>query len=299
MTRWTEADMPDLSGRRMIVTGGNSGIGLETVRALCRHGAEVVLAARDPGRGEAALRTLAAEGLKPRFAALDLSSLASIRRFAAGIESVDVLINNAGVMGMPRRMLTEDGFERQFGTNHLGHFALTGLLLPTLLRGTDPRVVTVASIAHRRARIDFDNLQGERRYVPMAAYAVTKLANLLFAQELRRRAAGRLDSIAVHPGVSFTSIVTNGMGQGGDWKAPLMQLAFRLIGQSAARGALPSLMAASGAAPKDAVYIGPDGIREMAGYPAPAAMTAQARDLGAARRLWEVSEQLTGVHYAL
>jgi len=293
--RWTEADMKPLDGRRMIVTGGNSGIGLATVRALCRHGAEVIVASRDPDRGEAAAsRAAAGTRGSARFMPLDLASLASIRRFAAAIEAADVLVNNAGVMAIPRRSLTEDGLERQFGTNHLGHFALTLLLMPALRRGSDPIVVTVASLAHRRARLDFDNLQGEKHYSAWGAYSLSKLANLMFAQELRRRQT-QVGSVAVHPGVSFTSIVANGPGQGGALLAPLMQLGFRLFGQSAANGALPTLMAASGAAPPDAVYIGPDGLREMYGTPKPAWMTATAQNQALAARLWEVSERLTGV----
>ena len=284
--------MPDLTGLRAIVTGGNSGIGLVTVRELLRHGADVVMAVRDPARGAAAQAVLAGEGLRGRLEIrpLDLASLGAVHRFAASVTAVDLLINNAGIMAIPRRTLTEDGFEMQFGVNHLGHFALTTLLLPMLRQSQAGRVITVASLAHRRARLDFDNLQGERRYTAWGAYSLSKLANLLFAQELRRRHEGQVTSIAVHPGVAYTNLAER--GPAGGWTAPFLRATFRVIGQAAARGALPTLQAAVGASAPGAVYVGPDGPREMFGYPKPAYRSALARDEAAARRLWEVSEGL-------
>jgi NAD(P)-dependent dehydrogenase (short-subunit alcohol dehydrogenase family) len=296
-TKWRAEDIPDLTGKRALVTGGNSGIGLYTVLELARHGAEVLLAARDPARADAALQTIRREVPATRvdFVALDLSDQASIRALAASqTGTLDILINNAGVMGVPERRLTKDGFELQFGTNHLGHFALTLLLLPALRRSSAPVVVTVASIAHRRAHLEFDNLQGERRYDPFAAYAQSKLANLMFGLELHRR-VDWLRSNPVHPGVSFTNIVMGGPNLVPNWRVPLMQLGFRLIGQPAARGALPSLQAATLPGLAGGVYIGPDGPRGMFGAPAPASMTKEAADPAKAARLWEVSASLTGL----
>ena len=292
---WTSRDIPDLGGRRAVVTGGNSGLGLETVRALAAHGAEVILAARDPARGAAAARAL--EG-RIEVRTLDLASLASVEAFATGLDDgrpLDILVNNAGVMDVPERLLTADGFELQFGTNHLGHFALTGRLLPALLRAAGARVVTVASLAHRRGRVDFDNLRGERSYRPFEAYALSKLANLLFAQELHRRAGGALASLAAHPGLSATAIVVNGMGTG--LRGRVADVFFRLLGQSAAQGALPILQAATAPGVPGGTYLGPQGFGGYRGPPGPAAMSAAAADPTLAARLWETSERLTGVAF--
>ncbi len=299
--KWTVADIPDLTGKRALVTGGNSGIGYHTVLELARRGAEVILAARDATRGLAALARVKAEApaAKVAFSLLDLSRLESVRELAGGFSGkLDILVNNAGVMAVPQRRLTEDGFELQFGTNHLGHFALTVLLLPALRQSAAPVVVTVASLAHRRAHMAFDNLQGERRYTPWDAYSRSKLANIMFALALPSRIAG-LRSHPVHPGVTFTNLARGGPRLGQNWRAPLLQFGFRLIGQSAARGALPSLMAA--AMPNaqtplpNGTYIGPDGPRGMFGWPTVASMTAGAADAAVAARLWDISEQLTGV----
>ena len=296
--KWRAADIPDLTGKRALVTGGNSGIGLYTVLELARHGAEVVIASRDPARAEQAVRTIRAEVPAARLqtASLDLSSLASVHALAAAETGVlDILVNNAGVMAVPQRLLTADGFELQFGTNHLGHFALTLLLMPALRRSAAPVVVTVASLAHRRARMEFDNLQGERRYTPWDAYSRSKLANLMFGLELQRRVAW-LRSNPVHPGVTVTNLALGGPRMGRNWQAPLMQLGFRLFGQSAARGALPSLQAATLPGMQGGVYIGPDGPGGMFGSPTTARMTSEAADPAKAARLWDVSERLTGVH---
>lgn len=234
-----------------------------------------------------------------------MASLSSIRAFAAGFlqqdRPLDILINNAGVMALPTRELTSDGFERQFGTNHLGHFALTGLLLPALLRAPAPRVVTVSSLAHRNGRIDLANLQSEHGYKPWDAYNNSKLANLLFAKELDRRARAQdqpLLSLAVHPGVSRTNIFHNGPGLGGnDLKTKVMNLLAPWLMQDDAMGALPTEYAATVADLRGGEYIGPDGLAEFKGHPKVVAPRPQALDQASARTLWEVSERLTGVSY--
>jgi NAD(P)-dependent dehydrogenase (short-subunit alcohol dehydrogenase family) len=302
MPAFTIDDIPPQTGRLAIVTGANSGIGYEAALALARAGAQVVLAARDPGRGEAAVARI--RGAVPQaqisFARLDLASLASVAAFASGVTAVDILVNNAGVMAPPARRLTADGFELQFGTNYLGHFALTAQLRPLLSRSRWARVVNVASIAHRRGRLMFDDLQGERRYNPSASYAQSKLAMLMFGLELQRRsdAAGwGLASITAHPGVARTEIVANGPGSG-SLMGLVAQVVFPLIGQSAAQGALPILYAATSPNAVRGGYYGCDGFQEMWGRVAPAALAPQARDTAAAARLWEVSEALTGVTFS-
>jgi NAD(P)-dependent dehydrogenase (short-subunit alcohol dehydrogenase family) len=294
----------DLTGQTAIVTGANSGLGLEVARGLARLGAEVVMTARDRAKGEAALQQIRARdpGARLRLELLDLARLASVRAFAArfGEAPVHLLVNNAGVMAVPKRVVTEDGFELQFATNHLGHFALTGLLLPALLRSDAPRVVTVASLAHRRVPgIDFNDLQAVQKYDPWKAYGASKLANLLFALELDRRAGGSLLSVAAHPGVTTTNIVGAGPRlAGGNWKVPFMEVVFNLFGQRVERGALPILRAATDLALKGGAYLGPNGPGGLRGMPVPVAMTEAARDPAAAARLWDISEKLTGVSYA-
>jgi NAD(P)-dependent dehydrogenase (short-subunit alcohol dehydrogenase family) len=299
--RWTAHDIPDLTGLRAVVTGANSGLGFEVGRELARAGADVVLACRDPGRGEAALGAIGRElpDARVRLEALDLAALASVRAFAGrlGRGPVDLLINNAGLMAAPRRV-TVDGFELQFATNHLGHFALTGLLLDRLRAAPAGRVVTVSSILHRRGRIDFDDLQGERGYRPWAAYAQSKLANLLFCFELDRRCrAADLDlaSLAAHPGYAATRLQSSGP------RRPVERLLFPvgnlLFAQSAAAGALPILYAASAPDLPSGVFVGPDGSGERRGHPRVVAPAPSALDLETAARLWEVSEALTGVDW--
>jgi len=233
-------------------------------------------------------------------APLDLADLASVRAFAAARdEPVDLLVNNAGVMAPPRRE-TADGFELQFGTNHLGHFALTGLLLDRLLAGADPRVVTVSSGAHRMGKIRFDDLQWERGYSRWPAYGQSKLANLLFTLELQRRAQGALTAVAAHPGYAATNLQTAGASLGGlqgAVTAAVSQVLNRVVAQSDAMGALPVLFAATTDLPGGS-YAGPDGRGEMRGHPTLVGMSAAASDEDTARRLWEISEQLTGVTYA-
>jgi NAD(P)-dependent dehydrogenase (short-subunit alcohol dehydrogenase family) len=297
MSAWTARDVPDQTGRSVVVTGANSGIGLQAARVFAERGADVVLAVRDITRGEAAAgRTGGAVQVRR----LDLADLASVREFAADApERIDLLVNNAGVMALPEGR-TADGFEMQLGTNHLGHFALTGLVLDKLLRGTAPRVVTVSSGLHRRGRIDFDDLQSERAYDKWAAYGQSKLANLLFAYELQRRASAAalpLRSLAVHPGLAATNLWAGGEADSSLGERIAARTG-KLIAQSDAMGAEPTLYAATAPDIRGGAYVGPGGFREMRGHPKLVASSAASMDEGDARRLWEVSEHLTGVRYA-
>jgi NAD(P)-dependent dehydrogenase (short-subunit alcohol dehydrogenase family) len=309
MAEWTADDIPDQSGRTVLVTGGNSGLGYETVLRLARKGARVLLAARDRGRGTAALERLGAEapGNQAELAQIDLADLTSVERFAAGFlaggEGLDLLINNAGVMAIPHRETTAQGYERQFGTNHLGHFALTGRLLPALARRPGSRVVTVSSNRHKSAKgIDFDDLQAEHGYRPWGAYDQSKLANAMFVLELDRRlrAAGLgIVSAGAHPGFAHTNLQVSGPRSGGtNLVARGMGLATRLFAQPARDGALPTLYAATAADVHGGDYFGPDGPGEMRGHhPKLVQFSAAARDQAAAARLWVVSEELTGVTF--
>ncbi|NJP52673.1 SDR family NAD(P)-dependent oxidoreductase [Streptomyces sp. SBST2-5] len=291
--KWNETQLPDLSGRTVVITGANSGIGLAAAGALARAGAHVVFAVRDSGRGRAAAATVPGSTEVRR---LDLADLASVREFAAGWQGpLDLLINNAGVMMLPRQR-TKDGFEMQFGTNHLGHFALTNLLLPHI---TD-RVVTVSSTAHRwgYGTIRFDDLNMDADYDPRRAYGQSKLANLLFTLELQRRlteAGSRVRALAAHPGYSATNLQSHAA-------SPVlrlgMRLANRLVAQSDRAGALPTLYAATQDLP-GAAYVGPDGLAELRGRPTLVSRSRAASDPGLARRLWTVSEELTGVRWPL
>ena len=302
MTAWTTNDIPDLSGRTAIVTGATSGIGYEAALALAGHGADIVLAVRDTARGQACatrIRT-AHSRAKVSVSELDLASLASVRAFAertiASTPRIDLLLNNAGLGLQPKRAVTVDGFERQFGTNHLGHFALTGLLIPALLAARSPRTVAIASIAHRRGRIDFDDLQTEHPYDGRKAYGQSKLANLMFALELDRRArdvGSRLTSVAAHPGVSSTGFIA-ATGMPG-MMVSVATLAIGVLGQNAARGALPGLYAATMPEVTGGQYWGPDGLLEVRGNPALAQISPHAQDRAVWQRLWSVSEELTGV----
>ncbi len=301
MPSWTAADMPSQTGRVAVVTGANSGIGLVAARELARAGATVVLACRAPARASAAAESImaAAPDASIDIWQLDLADLASVRECAAGLgesyPKIDVLLNNAGVMALPRE-LTADGFERQFGTNHLGHFAFTGLLLDRLLAAPEPRVVTVASGAHRMGRMNFDDLQGERSYNRWRAYGQSKLSNLLFMFELQRRSAlagATLRSLAAHPGYAATNLQSH---SGSAVETAIMKVLNTAIAQSDEQGALPSLYAATMELP-GGTYIGPDGIAEGRGHPTVVGSSSRARDAGDAARLWELSEQLTGVSY--
>ncbi|BBZ26510.1 short-chain dehydrogenase [Mycolicibacterium madagascariense] len=292
MSTWTTADIPDQSGRTAIVTGANTGLGFETAKALAARGAHVVLAVRNLDKGKDAATRI---GGDVTVAELDLTSLDSIRSAADELKSryegIDLLINNAGVMWTPKST-TKDGFELQFGTNHLGHFALTGLLLERLLPVEGSRVVTVSSIGHRiLADIHFDDLQWERSYNRVAAYGQAKLANLLFTYELQRRLAhhGTTLAAAVHPGGSDTELARHLPG--------FMAPAFSLVSQSAAMGALPTLRAATDPSVLGGEYYGPDGFGETRGYPKVVASSDKSHDVALQRRLWAVSEELTSVVY--
>ena len=306
-TRWTADRIASQAGKTALITGANSGIGFQAALELASRGAHVLLGTRDPSRGDDAVRRLkaAAPGANAEAVSLDMASLASVRAFAAEFAArgvpLDLLINNAGVMALPTRELTVDGFERQFGTNHLGHFALTGLLIPQLLASRaagSPRVVTVASLAHRNGTIDFANLQSEQKYVPWDAYNASKLANLLFALELDRRARAahsRLVSIPVHPGVAKTNIF--GATGPRDIKKIMVGLLGPLVSQGEAQGALPTLYAATVPEANGGEYIGPDGFGELKGYPTVVKPRANALDTATAEKLWAKSEELTGVTY--
>jgi NAD(P)-dependent dehydrogenase (short-subunit alcohol dehydrogenase family) len=305
MNHWSVADISPQHGRLAVITGATGGLGYETALALANAGAEVLVTGRNAEKGRIAIERIhrAVPSANARFESLDLASLASIGAFAARTianrQPLDLLINNAGVMDLPIRRLTEDGFELQFGTNHLSHFALTALLLPLLRKAEAPRVVNVSSLAHRGGKIDFDNLQGERQYRPWAAYQQSKLANLLFTFELQRRSdidGWGLMSNAAHPGYARTDLIPNGPGGGG-----LKGLGTKIVGSfmshSAAAGAVPTLFAATSAQAAPSGYYGPNGFYELKGDVAVAKVFPQAKDEAAARKLWEVSERLTGVKW--
>jgi NAD(P)-dependent dehydrogenase (short-subunit alcohol dehydrogenase family) len=302
--RWTAEDIPDQRGRTAIVTGANSGIGLSAARELARAGASVTLACRNLDKGQAAFEAIkrAAPDAAVHLAELDLASLSSVERFAGnyadGHERLDMLINNAGVMAPPRR-LTADGFELQFGTNHLGHFALTARLFTLLVSTPGSRVVNVSSGAHRSGRIDFDDLHGERSYSRWGAYGQSKLSNLLFTFELDRRvraAVMPVTAVAAHPGYAATNLQS---ASSSGIEAMMMALGNATLAQSADMGALPTLYAATHPAIEGGAYVGPDGWFEMRGYPRLVDCTAAARDEEAARRLWTISEELTGLPFVV
>ena len=303
MSGWTAEQIPDQSGRTVLVTGTNSGLGLITARELARAGATVVITARSPEKAAAAEAGIREEvpDAKAEARRLDLADLGSVRELASAVaadhEHLDVLVNNAGVM-MPPRSTTTDGFELQFATNHLGHFALTGLLLGRL-GGIDPRVVTVTSLEHRPGRIDFDDLGWEQGYEPRAAYQRSKLANAAFGIELDRRlrAAGSpIKSVLAHPGYSATNLQSS--GPTGLMKQ-LLRVGNALLAQSPEDGALPQLYAATAPEVEGGEFLGPDGFREARGHPKRVEATSRANEAELGRRLWEVSEELTNVSYGL
>lgn len=303
--KWTAAAIPSLAGRRAVVTGANSGLGYETALALAAHGAQVTMAVRDTAKGDAAAQQIRAQAPQASIEVrrLDLADLASIDEFAwlwreSHPDGLDMLINNAGIMAIPRRDTT-DGFEMQLGTNHLGHFALTGRLLEAIR--PDGRIVTVSSQAHRMGRMDFDDLMGERKYGAWRAYGQSKLANLLFMRSLAERlerAGSTIASVAAHPGFASThlqAVAPEMKGRG--WQVKIMDGVNKVMAQSAAMGALPTLYAATFPAIRSGDYVGPDGFGEQRGHPKLVGMNASARDDEAANRLWTVSEDLTGVRY--
>lgn len=305
---WSESDIPDLTGRTYVVTGGNSGIGWEAARALAARGAEVVLACRNATKADSAVASIRARaaGAKVSAMSLDLASLRSVRAFAESFTSahgrLDGLLNNAGLMAIPYAR-TEDGFEMQLGTNHLGHFALTALLFPTITRTGSARIVNVSSHAHRGGSIRFDDMMFERRYDRWTAYGQSKLANLLFTHELARRLRAKYPRIlatAAHPGYAATNLQTKGMELGGSRLEGLfMSLGNRIVGPDAAVGALPTLRAALDEAAESGDYYGPSGLFEITGAPKKVGTTRAARDPDVARRLWERSEELTKTPFSI
>ena len=302
MTKWTASDIPDQSGRVAVITGANTGLGYETALALAAHGAHVVLAVRSLDKGKDAISRIVAQSPQADVALqeLDLTSLESVRSAArqlrADYHHIDLLVNNAGVM-YPPKSTTKDGFELQFGTNHLGHFAFTGLLLDRLLPVAGSRVVTVSSIGHRiRADIHFDDLQWEHSYNRVSAYGQAKLANLLFTYELQRRLAshGTTIAVAAHPGGSNTELMRHLPG----WAQSIYPV-LEPIFQDAAMGALPQLRAATDPAVLGGQYYGPDGLGQTRGYPKIVGSSKKSHDTDKQRRLWAVSEELTAVTYPL
>jgi len=300
--RWTAEQLPDLSGRSAVVTGANSGIGWHTAFELARHGARVVLACRDVERGKQAADRIRSKAPTAdlEVAELNLASMESVRAFGTGwTDPLDLLVNNAGVMAPPKRTRTQDGYELQFGTNHLGHFVLTGLVLPALLAGNRPRVVTVASIAHKSATAGVLGANGDDPYVPHEAYANSKLANVLFALELQRMAATRgldLASVAAHPGLAATGLISDPEGAGGTRIGRNIAPAVaKVLAQPAAAGARAVLYAATLAAPGS--YTGPQRLHETRGELGAARLSACACDPSLARQLWLTSEAMTGFRY--
>ena len=301
--KWTTEDIGDLTGQTFVVTGANSGLGLETTKALVAHGALVVAACRDLAKGQAC--TLLGGDGSVDLRELDLADLASVRAFATGVladyPQIDVLMNNAGVMAIPRGE-TADGFERQFGTNHLGHFALTGELLPALLAAPAARIVTTSSGAHKMGRMNFDDLQSKKSYRRWAVYGQSKLANLLFTLELQARLAGAGSAaiaVAAHPGFADTNLQSaHAKATGRALEERFMGLVNKVMAQPAEMGALPQLFAATSPSVRGGDYIGPDGFAESRGYPKVVHPNERAQDVVDAARLWAESVRLTGVDYA-
>jgi NAD(P)-dependent dehydrogenase (short-subunit alcohol dehydrogenase family) len=304
--KWTAEQIPDQSGRTAVITGANSGLGLVSARELARHGARVVMACRNTTKGAEAMQQILAEIPKAdlELAPLDLGDLESVEAFADSLhgglatDGIDLLINNAGVMAPPRRE-TADGFELQIGTNHLGHFALTARVMDLVQARQGSRIVTLSSGAHKMGKIAFDNLQGTRHYMRWSAYGQSKLANLLFALELHRRlraSGSHVMSLAAHPGYAATNLQSAAVPT---VDRLLMVLSNAVMAQSAEMGALPQLYAATAPGAQSGTYIGPDGVGEFRGYPHVCQPSGAARNEQTAARLWDVSENLTGVSFAL
>lgn len=306
-SKWTEQNIPSQAGKVALITGANSGIGFETARVLASQGAKVILACRNESKALAAMSRIRSDSPKAalHFLPLDLGSMASIEAMATQFhdqyQQLDLLINNAGVMWLPEGK-TEDGFEQQFGINHLGHFALTGQLLPALLRTAGARIVTISSIAHRAGHLDFNDLFFDHRpYSKHRAYGQSKLANLVFARELEKRlnaSGAQVLSVAAHPGVSHTNLAIPGFQQSGSpITGAVTNLMSRWFAQSALKGALPTLFAATSEDIQGGEYIGPTGFYEAFGYPGNASSTRRSRNPDIARSLWEASEKLTGITF--
>ncbi len=301
---WTTADIPQRANGLAVVTGSTEGIGYEDALALSAAGWKVVVMGRSPQKGAAAVARIARShpAAQVRFEQIDLADLASIQAFATRMlatgDAIDLLLNNAGVMAPPKRLETADGFELQFGTNHIGHVALTARLLPLLRKSPAPRVVTVSSVANRSGAIRFDDLQSAASYVPMKAYSQSKLANLMFALELQRqsdRHGWGITSLASHPGVSRTNLLTTGAGR---WSLPgIMRTFLPFLFQPSSQGALPSLYAATAPEARGGMYYGPDKLGETRGFPAVAKIPAQAKDRDVSLQLWEVSQALARVTF--
>jgi NAD(P)-dependent dehydrogenase (short-subunit alcohol dehydrogenase family) len=306
MASWTTADLPDFSGRRVIITGGNSGLGLECARALAARGAKLTLACRDLGKARAAQESLLQQtpAADIELLELDLADLSSVRKAAESYRGrqsqLDVLLNNAGIMAIPRRQ-TADGFEMQLGTNHLGHFAFTALLSDLLLATKGSRVVNVSSTAHKMGRMHWDDLQWESSYGKWTAYAQSKLANLLFTYELQRRLAAcgsEVRAVAAHPGYAATNLQLAGARMRNSSAGERLWRGINsLFSQSAEMGALPLLRAAGGAGVAGGDYYGPERLAESRGHPVKVGTSGRARDEAEAARLWKVSEQLTGQRF--
>lgn len=304
-TPWTTGDIPPQNGKLAVVTGATGGLGYETALALAGAGAEVILTGRSQQKGRDALARIAKQfpSARIRYEDLDLASLASVQafadRFLATGQSLDMLINNAGVMALPSRKLTADGFEQQFGTNHLAHFALTGRLLPALRRAAYPRVTNVSSLAHRGGKIFFDDLQAQQSYKPWPRYQQSKIANLYFTFEMQRRSdAGQWNIMinAAHPGFARTDLIANGPGAN-SVQARGSRVIGRFFSHSSAAGALPTLFAATAPDAEPNGYYGPDGFYELKGPVKAAYIHPRAKDADIAKKLWEISEQLTGVRW--
>jgi NAD(P)-dependent dehydrogenase (short-subunit alcohol dehydrogenase family) len=309
-TEWTAKNIPSQQGRRVLITGANSGIGWEAALELARHSAEIILPARTEAKADDAIARIRAQvpGAKLIPEILNLADLSSVHAFARRVverfpgQSLDLLINNAGVMAVPTRELTVDGYERQFATNYLGPFALTALLFWSIKPQPGSRIVTVASGVSNQGKIEFDNLQSERRYSPMwQAYAQSKLADLIFQQELQRRltAIGSpILSTGGHPGYAITNLQTSGPGENVPFLMRLGMMVLKpLASQDAAHGALPTLFAATAPEAEPGGYYGPSGFQELKGYPVPAKITPAAKDVALAKRLWMETERFTGVKF--
>ena len=302
--KWTSDNIPSLRGKTVIVTG-TGGIGFETILMLASAGAKVIMAGRNATKGAKSISDIKSRfpEVDIEFEQLDLADLSSIQKFSERmlkqLDQLDILVNNAAVMNPPHRQLTKDGFELQFGTNYLGPFALTGQLLPLLKSSSYARVVTVSSIANHQGKIDFDNLQSDKSYIPMDAYAQSKLADLMFAFELQRKSDSKgwgISSFAAHPGVSRTELIPNGAGRNSP--AGIIRRVFGpVLFQPASHGAWPSLYCASMIDAKSGTYYGPRSLGETRGYPTFARVPDAAKDLNVAAKLWEVSEQLTHVTF--